>query len=78
MKLYAVKPAQTVVVLTGHDDGYLTALDLAEAGVTVKAVVDMRPVASDTSLLSAVKTKGIPCHLSSTVYEAYTAVACST
>lgn len=69
MKLYAVKPAQTVVVLTGHDDGYLTALDLAEAGVTVKAVVDMRPVASDTSLLSAVKTKGIPCHLSSTVYE---------
>ncbi|ENV48022.1 glycine cleavage system T protein [Acinetobacter brisouii CIP 110357] len=70
MKLYAVKPAQTAVVLTGHDDGYLTALDLAEAGVTVKAVVDMRPIASDTTLLSAVKAKGIACHLSSTVYEA--------
>jgi hypothetical protein len=33
MKLYAVKPGQRAVVLTGNDDGYLAALDLQEQGV---------------------------------------------
>ena len=37
IKLYAVKPGQRAVVLTGNDDGYLSALDLFEAGVDVAA-----------------------------------------
>lgn len=70
MKLYAVKPGQRAVVLTGNDDGYLAALDLAEQGVQVAALVDMRPQPADSTLLSAVEQHGIPCHLGSTVYEA--------
>jgi len=70
MKLYAVKPGQRAVVLTGNDDGYLAALDLHEQGVTVAAVVDMRPQPDDAALAAALKKAGIPCQLGSTVYEA--------
>lgn len=70
IKLYAVKPGHRAVVLTGNDDGYLAALDLHEAGVTVAALVDMREQPADGSLLTALKTRGIPCELNSTVYEA--------
>ncbi|MHC5351454.1 FAD-dependent oxidoreductase [Metapseudomonas furukawaii] len=70
MKLYAVKPGRRAVVLTGNDDGYLAALDLAEQGVQVAALVDMRPQPADGALQIAVERQGIPCHLGSTVYEA--------
>lgn len=70
MKLYAVKPGQRAVVLTGNDDGYLAALDLHEAGVEVAALVDMRNQPADGSLLTALQTRGIACHAGSTVYEA--------
>ncbi len=70
MKLYAVKPGQRAVLLTGNDDGYLAALDLAEQGVQVAALVDMRLQPADVALKVAVEKQGIPCHLGSTVYEA--------
>ncbi|MDP9940217.1 FAD-dependent oxidoreductase [Ectopseudomonas alcaliphila] len=70
MKLYAVKPGQRAVVLAGNDDGYLAALDLAEQGVQVAALVDMRPRPADATLQVAVEKLGISCHLGSTVYEA--------
>ncbi|PPV34634.1 2Fe-2S iron-sulfur cluster-binding protein [Ectopseudomonas oleovorans] len=70
IKLYAVKPGQRAVLLTGNDDGYLAALDLHEAGVEVAALVDMRERASDGSLVTALQTRGIACHIGSTVYEA--------
>ncbi|MGE8502687.1 MAG: 2Fe-2S iron-sulfur cluster-binding protein [Pseudomonas sp.] len=70
IKLYAVKPGQRAVLLTGNDDGYLAALDLHEAGVEVAALVDMRERAGDGSLVTALQTRGIACHISSTVYEA--------
>jgi len=70
MKLYAVKPGQRAVLLTGNDDGYLAALDLAEQGVQVAALVDMRQQPADVALKVAVEKLGIPCHLGSTVYEA--------
>ncbi|MFZ6050302.1 FAD-dependent oxidoreductase, partial [Pseudomonas sp. CR3202] len=70
MKLYAVKPGKRAVVLTGNDDGYLAALDLAEQGVQVAALVDMRQQPADATLQTAVERQGIPCHLGSTVYEA--------
>ncbi|PTU74739.1 2Fe-2S iron-sulfur cluster-binding protein [Pseudomonas mangrovi] len=70
MKLYAVKPGQRALLLTGNDDGYLAALDLHEQGVEVAALVDMRAQPNDGSLLTALRSRGIACHLSSTVYEA--------
>ncbi|WP_410952824.1 2Fe-2S iron-sulfur cluster-binding protein [Pseudomonas sp. S1(2024)] len=70
MKLYAVKPGQRAVVLTGHDDGYLAALDLQEQGVAVAAVVDMRAAPADAALAAELKRRNIPVQLGSTVYEA--------
>ncbi|MFZ5937680.1 2Fe-2S iron-sulfur cluster-binding protein [Pseudomonas sp. HS6-2] len=70
MKLYAVKPGQRAVILTGHDDGYLAALDLQEQGVAVAALVDMRAAPADVALASELKRRDIPVHLGSTVYEA--------
>ncbi|MBH3412240.1 2Fe-2S iron-sulfur cluster-binding protein [Pseudomonas putida] len=70
MKLYAVKPGQRAVVLTGHDDGYLAALDLQEQGVAVAALVDMRAAPADAALASELERRDIPLHLGSTVYEA--------
>lgn len=70
MKLYAVKPGKRAVVLTGNDDGYLAALDLHEQGVEVAALVDMRAQPADPKLLTLLQTRGITCHLSTTVFEA--------
>ena len=70
MKLYAVKPGQRAVILTGHDDGYLAALDLQEQGVAVAAVIDMRAAPADATLAAELKRRDIPVHLGSTVYEA--------
>jgi len=70
MRLYAVKPGQRAVVLTGNDDGYLAALDLHEQGVQVAALVDMRQQPAAMALKSAVENHGITCHLGSTVFEA--------
>ena len=70
MKLYAVKPGNRAVVLTGNDDGYLAALDLHEQGVEVAALVDMRVNPADRALLVALEKRRITCHLGSTVYEA--------
>jgi len=69
VKLYAVKPGQKVVILTGNDDGYLAALDLLEAGIAVQALVDMRAGAADAALQRIVSSK-VKCYFRSTVYEA--------
>lgn len=70
IRLYAVKPGSRAVLLTGNDDGYLAALDLLDAGVEVAALVDLRERASDGSLVTALQTRGVACHVGSTVYEA--------
>lgn len=70
MKLYAIKPGQSAVVLTGNDDGYLTALELNDHGVNVKAVVDMREGAAPMDLIDALSKRGITLHQGYTVYEA--------
>lgn len=70
IKLYAVKPGQKVVILTGHDDGYLAALDMLEAGIDVVAVVDLREVPRNKAAYGAVKAKNVACYLGSTVFEA--------
>ncbi|WAH58026.1 2Fe-2S iron-sulfur cluster-binding protein [Pseudomonas silvicola] len=70
MKLYAVKPGNTAVVLTGNDDGYLAALDLHEQGVKVAAVVDLRNGPADRALLRALEQRAIALHVDTTVFEA--------
>lgn len=40
---WAVAPGQRVVLVTNNDDAYRSAIQLAEAGVTVCAIVDARP-----------------------------------
>ena len=40
---YGVLPGRRIVVCAAHDSGYRTAFDLAAAGATVAAIVDLRP-----------------------------------
>ncbi|USH05007.1 (2Fe-2S)-binding protein [Grimontia kaedaensis] len=70
MKHYAVRPGKKSVVLTGNDDGYLTAIELAEQGVDVVSIVDMRQSPPRKDLGDSVKSLGIPVIPGSTVYEA--------
>ncbi len=70
LRHYAVKPGNAAVVLAGNDDAYLTALDLHDQGVIVKAVVDMRVRADSMALTQALNERGIKVLLKHTVYEA--------
>ncbi|TVP93269.1 MAG: FAD-dependent oxidoreductase, partial [Pseudomonadaceae bacterium] len=70
MRLYAVKPGERAVVLTGNDHGYLAALELLEQGVALAALVDLRSAPHDPELLQQLQARQVPCHLHSTVYAA--------
>lgn len=70
MSQYAVKPGNKAVVLTGNDDGYYCALELAKNGVEVALILDMRKEGASPELQSAVASIGLEVRLNSTVYEA--------
>lgn len=70
MKHYAVKPGDKAIMLTGNDDGYLAAIEMAKNGVTVPLIVDMRRQGAEASLQRAAKALGIHVKLQATVYEA--------
>lgn len=70
MKLYGVKPGEQAVILAGNDQAYLTALELAEHGVVVKAVVDMRDSVDSQVVLNQLQIQNIPVIHKATVYEA--------
>ncbi len=55
---YSVAPGRRAVVFTNNDSAYQTALDLADHGVEIAAVVDVRPE-PDGVLASRVRTEGI-------------------
>lgn len=55
---YAAKPGDIAVIFTNNDSAYEAALDLAEAGVTVAAVVDVR-TAAESPAQAAVRSRGI-------------------
>ncbi|MCW6534151.1 glycine cleavage T C-terminal barrel domain-containing protein [Sphingomonas lycopersici] len=59
---YGVAVGRRVVVMAVHDSGWRDALALAEAGVTIAAIVDLRETV-DAALLAAAKAAGIACHL---------------
>ncbi|WP_417597300.1 FAD-dependent oxidoreductase [Oceanospirillum sp.] len=74
MKLYAVKPGERAVVLTGNEDGYLTALTLKQQQVKVCAVAEMRQAselsAAEQDLVRQLVGMGVDVRFSQTVYEA--------
>ena len=55
---FGVAPGRRAVVFTNNDSAYRTALDLAEAGVTVAAIVDLRAEPRGP-LAAAARDKGI-------------------
>ncbi len=67
---YAVRPFEKGVVVTANGHGYRVALDLAQAGVKVTAVVDMRAAGENSALAAEVARRGIAIHKGSCVYEA--------
>ncbi|GEO82877.1 FAD-dependent oxidoreductase [Pararhodospirillum oryzae] len=70
MRLWAVRPGREAVVLAGNDDAYEVALDLAEAGVRVVAVADLRADPGSDPRVGAVRARGIAVHAGTTVAEA--------
>jgi sarcosine oxidase subunit alpha len=69
--LYGIKPGQRAVILTANRDGYGQALDLAEAGVEVAAVVDLRVEPPADAFATAVRRAGIPIHTGYAISEAH-------
>ncbi|MBI3708855.1 MAG: sarcosine oxidase subunit alpha family protein, partial [Proteobacteria bacterium] len=57
---YAVKPGERAVVFTNNDSAYATAIDLAEAGVEIAAIVDPRADPSG-ALPTQARAMGLPC-----------------
>ena len=55
---YGVRVATRAVVLAGCDAAYSAALDLHAAGVTIKAIADVRSV-DDTPAMAAARTAGL-------------------
>ncbi len=59
IRLYGVRPGTRAVVATANDDGYGVALDLAEAGVEVAAVADLRAEPGAGDMAGAAGARGI-------------------
>jgi len=59
---YAVAPGRSGAVFTNNDSGYQAAIDMAGAGMQVRAVVDVR-AKPGSDVLNAVSAMGIPVYL---------------
>ena len=70
MRLHAVRPGRRAVCLTSNGDGYGVALELADAGVEVAAVVDTRRHPETDPRVEAVHARGIPVHPGSALLHA--------
>ena len=57
--LYGVTPGKRAVVITADDSGYSTALALLDTGITVAAVIDMRPEPGTSELAESVRSRGV-------------------
>lgn len=68
---FAVLPASRAVVLAANADGYRVALDLAAAGCTVAAVLDLRSAVPSSPESEALRVRGIECHAAHAVLEAH-------
>jgi len=68
---YAVQPMRAAVVLTANEEGYLAALDLLEAGVQVKAVVDLTRLGEAHPLARKLSEQGVQSLPGHCIVEAY-------
>ena len=64
---YGVRPGRSAVVLAANDDGYRTALDLLDAGVSVVELVDPRSAADAGPLEAELRGKGVAIRKGATV-----------
>ena len=64
---YGVRPGQSAVVLAANDDGYRTALDLLDAGVSVVELVDPRPAGEVGPLEAELRGRGIAVRKDATI-----------
>ena len=69
--LYGIKPGSAAVILTGNNDGYGTALDLYDAGVMIKAIVDLRENPDYDEIARAAVARGITVKTGCAVYAAH-------
>ena len=67
---YGVRPGRRAVVLSANEGGYGAAIDLAEAGVEVAAVVDLNGNAEPGPLATAVAERGLAVRRARAVVEA--------
>jgi sarcosine oxidase, subunit alpha len=70
IRLYGVRPGKRAVIATANKSGYGVALDLAEAGVEIAAIVDLRNDTPDCPLSSAARVKNIQVLSGHTIIEA--------
>lgn len=59
IKLYGVRPGKRAVVLAGNADAYGLALDLADVGVEIAAIVDLRETPGDSLLAKTAAQRGL-------------------
>lgn len=70
IQLYGVRPGKTGIVVTGNSEGYGAALDMLDAGIAVKAVVDLRKQPEADPLQQAVLDRGVPVKYGHAIYAA--------
>lgn len=71
IRLYGVRPGKRAVVLTANDAGYACALDLVDAGVEVRAIVDLRLEPTPTPMSAAEAIVAIPVLKNAAIYAAH-------
>lgn len=67
--MYGVKPGTEAVIATINDLGLETALQLAQAGVKIKAVADLRP--ETNNLHNTLRNSGVDVYIQSAPYDAF-------
>ena len=70
MHLYGVRPGKAAVVVTGNNEGYGAALDLLDAGVEVKAIIDLRQQPEYNAVAQYAVSKGLKVNTGCAVYAA--------
>ncbi|MFA9461214.1 2Fe-2S iron-sulfur cluster-binding protein [Thiohalorhabdus sp. Cl-TMA] len=71
VQLYSVKPCKRLVVVAANADGYRAALDMAEAGVDVAGIADLREEGEGSDLADQVAKARIPIYKGHAVGEAH-------
>jgi sarcosine oxidase subunit alpha len=69
--LYGVCPGTTAVILTGNNDGYGVALDMHNAGIVIKAIVDLRDQPSYDAIAEKAIDLGLTVRTGHAVYAAH-------